>query len=222
MGRIALSAVWFALPPSAALAAQVKGALELPVVGAASGALGYVRTKVSAPARGATERRASAALFLEVRESLPLSPPAQHPRVRIHGLRLIPDVTACAVDGQVAFVNEEPGPVTLKIDDRQVTIKPGESHTYECVAGERAMRTLRVVEWPHIRGSVFVGEVGVAGLANDDGTFSLTAPQGKYRLRVLVRDGEIDQREIEVGRGDLDLGKIDVSRPREDGKEARP
>jgi hypothetical protein len=200
-----------ALSPAEASAAQVRGSVQLPARALEAQVVGYTRTRLVAPSRAVA--RPAAALFLKVKDSLPLPAVTQHPTVRLYGLTLSPEVVSCAVDGKVVFQNDEPMPMTVRVGQDEVgTIAPGEARTYECTAGSKAedQRPVRVVGWRHMRGVVHVGEVGVAALAGPEGDFALSAPVGRYELQIITIDGVTQRAEVEVKGGDVDLGRVVV------------
>lgn len=207
-------AAWVAalLFPAVAAAAQVRGVVDAPPSASVRGTLGYTRTRIAAPSQSSQSRRADVALYLMVKESLPIAPPDGPFPVAISGLRLQPSVAACVIDGKVSFTNHENVTMTVLIERKPFAeLAPGQSKTYECNAVERDARTVQIKEWPHIRGVVFVGELGVVGQPNSNGAFSLIAPQGKYQLKVIGENGVLSERAIEV-KADVDLGRIDLSK----------
>ncbi len=210
-------ALWYVLAaPDPAVAGEVRGTLKLPDASAARRTLGYTRTLTTAPAESTKNRRTQVALFLSVKESLPIRQ-SQTLAMRLSGLRFLPAVAACAVDGKVKLSNEDNLPVTVKVGDKVVArLDSGETTDYECVAGgpKENFRALRVVEWPHIRGTVFVGEVGVAALPKPDGSFSLKAPKGLYELRVVGEHGLLLQKDVKVDSGGVDIGTLVVAEAR--------
>lgn len=214
MSLFLLSCATTALPSAGAVAAQVRGVVDIPVIQAPSRTLGYTRTRVAAPGRAAYGRKAPTALFLMVRESLPIPPPSEAFRVAISGLRIEPAVAACVVDGKLNFTNEDPAPVTILIDRTELArLAPGESKIYECNTADPSLRRIRVKEWPHIRGSLFVGEVGIITQPNASGAFAITAPQGKYDLKVIGEDGVAAKQDVTIGKTDVDLGHIAMPVP---------
>ena len=195
---------------SVAEASRVRGTIEDLEVEVTGKVLGFTRTRVAVPAEAATRQLRSIALFLAVKdgESLPISPPTEHQNITIEGLRFSPNIASCASDAQVSFVNADREPVTLTIDGAPLdTIPPGEQKTYVCSPG-KPVRDVRVVEWPHMRAMVYVGEVGVAGLVNDRGRFTLEAPKGLYELRVVSINGVASVREVRIENSGVDLGRF--------------
>lgn len=206
IGAAALFAVSTTASPTQA--APVRGKVEaLPTTQRVDSMMGYTRTRVAGPAKTAVAGE-DYALFLKVLESLPIPKPEESPRVEVRGLRLVPHVAACATDGQLVFVNTQAISVTLKLAGEEVALAPGDTYTYECTAGE-PQRRVRVKEWPHIRGLVYVGEVGVAGRVDDRGAFTLVAPDGKYELLLMTRDGVVAKRPVEIAGSSVDVGTID-------------
>jgi hypothetical protein len=209
-GPLALPLLSLALCAAEASAAKVQGSVARPPRRAVGAALGYVRPRVAAPAP--VDDRRDLALFLAGEESLPLPPPPPPPEVRVHGLAVSPEVVACAVDGKIVFVNGESSPIRLTVGPTDLgEVPPGERRTYECVADGAAgeLRAVKVAGWRHLRAAVFVGEVGVAGALAPDGSFSISAPEGRYKLRVVTDDGVALERPVAV-KADVDLGALQL------------
>lgn len=198
------------IAPLSASAAQVKGVVDAPPAQPASGrALGYTRTRVASAAASLAQKKADVAVVLMVKTSLPIPAAVEPYKVSISGLRLSPAVAACVVDGKVAFTNDERMPMTIVVErDVFATLQPGETKTYDCSAPEPKLRTLRVKEWPHMRGTLHVGEIGVVAQPGANGAFVLSAPQGKYELLLLGESGALSRREVEVLNRDLDVGRV--------------
>lgn len=198
------------IAPAYSSAAQVKGVVDAPPAQPTSGrALGYVRTRVASAAASLAQKKADVAVVLMVKTSLPIPAAVEPYKVSISGLRFSPTVAACVVDGKVAFTNDERTPMTLVVErDVFATIAPGETKTYDCTAPEPKLRTLRVKEWPHVRGTLHVGEIGVVAQPGPTGAFALTAPQGKYELVLLGENGALSRREVEIVNRDVDVGRI--------------
>jgi hypothetical protein len=179
--------------------------------------LGYTRTPVSRPA--ARTRRSDVAVFLEVENgnSLPLPTPNAKWPMRARGLRFEPSVVSCAVDEEVVLTNDDKAPINVTVGETQLgEIGAGKSKNFKCARG--GTNAVRVAEWNHMRGAIFVGELGVAGRPDGEGRFSVAAPEGSYELKVVGQEGIVMTRPINVGKGDVDVGTIDV----EGGKDAAP
>ncbi|MEM1022266.1 MAG: hypothetical protein AAGD10_19800 [Myxococcota bacterium] len=162
---------------------------------------GYVRLPVTAPASAYERRVPTSALFLQVVESLPITPPEARVVIRLEGGRLSPEVVACAVDEKLSFLNGEDQAVQIRVGDHVlVPVERGESVEWSCTASSQGatMKPIRVEELPWVRASVFVGEVGVAVRPGRDGRFSLEAPKGRYKLLWIGREGILAQRELTV------------------------
>jgi hypothetical protein len=195
--------------PELAHAAQVRGSIDSALQTSPERTLGYTRTRVALPSRLAATRRPDIALFLRVKESLPIPQTAEPFRVRLAGLRIVPAIAACVVDGKVSFTNEDRARVTVLIDQKPFgTLDPGESKTYDCVSADAGFRRITIKEWPHMRGSVFVGDVGIVAEPGNTGAFAMTAPQGKYELDVLGDDTLLAKMDVDVGNRDVDVGRI--------------
>jgi hypothetical protein len=200
-----------ALCPAPVYSAPVRGRIEALPRAASSEVLGYTKTRVSGPSPALKAQLADGAVFLKVETSLPIPKPEQYPRVELRGLRLVPDVAACAVDGKVTFANLQGETVTLRLGQgEEVRLNADATYDYECTAGE-SLRRVRVKEWPHIRGLVYVGEVGVAGALDARGAFTLSAPDGKYELQVLNNDGLVTTKKVEVKGASVDVGTITLT-----------
>src|SRR5688572_17079886 len=155
------------------IAAQVRGTVDAPLASSAGGLiLGYTRTRVAQRAKDAAER-ADVAVIMMAKESGVIPPASEPYKVLLSGLAMKPAVSACVIDGKIAFTNSEKGPVTIEIGDRAIgAVAPGQTLTYECKSSDLGTRRVRVKEWPHVRGSLFVGEIGVVSPVNANGAFS--------------------------------------------------
>lgn len=174
---------------------------------------GYVRTRMTAPSSTFFARGRVLAVFLRVRESLPLEsrPPLE---MRLSGLTLAPSVASCEVDGKVVLHNDDLEPATFMVAGKPLgVVKPGDSVAYECTAGTRGeeLRTVEVLEWPRVKGGIYVGEVGAAAPVGLDGRFSLVASRGTYVLRVIGEDGVLTERDVVVDGRTVDVGTIDLA-----------
>jgi hypothetical protein len=193
-------------------AANVRGTVVPGVAKHTSEVVGYTRTRILSPGKLST-RPDDLALFLKVKSSLPLPAPNTTALLELSGYRIAPQVAACAVDGKVQIKNSGSVPLTVKIGEQNLTIGPGETGEYPCVVGKGGdeLRNLRVAEWPYARAVVFVGEVGVAGMPNEKGAFSLPASPGKYELLVIGLNGMASSKEVDLAKVDVDVGTIDLS-----------
>lgn len=198
------------IAPAYASAAQVRGVVDAPPAQPASGrALGYTRTRVASAAASLAQKKADVAVVLMVKTSLPIPAAVEPYKVSLSGLRFSPAVAACVVDGKVAFTNDERTPMTLVVErDVFATLAPGETKTYDCTAPEPKIRALRVKEWPHMRATLHVGEIGVVAQPGPNGAFALSAPQGKYELLLLGENGALSRREVEIVNRDVDVGRV--------------
>lgn len=194
-------------------AAQVRGSVTPPKQSAPREVDGYTKTRVAVPAEDFAEREKVVALFLRSKESLPIPAPTTHLEIVVRGMRLIPAVATCAVDAQVVFINNDPEPVEVLVDDQKVgPIAPGASASYTCTASEsEAPRQIRVPRWRHISGLIHVGVSGVAGRPNERGYFLLNAPQGTYELQYVTTDGVVMRTPVEIKRADVDVGVADLA-----------
>jgi len=200
-------------------AANVRGTVLPGVAKHTSEVVGYTRTRILSPGKLST-RTDDLALFLKVKNSLPLPAPTTTPLLELSGFRIVPQVAACAVDGKIQIKNGGSVPLTVKVGEQNLNIGPGETSEYQCVVGKGGdeLRTLQVAEWPYARASVFVGEVGVAGVPNEKGAFSLAASPGKYELLVVGLSGLVFSKEVDLAKVDVDVGAVDLS----GGEEAAP
>lgn len=198
------------LAPAPAFAAQVRGSVDAAPPAVTAQQLGYTKTRVASPI-ARTGQRADVAVFLAAKESGVIPPPTEPYKVSIAGLELEPNVAACVIDGKVAFTNDDRAAVTLEIEDQPIgSVAPGQSLVYECKTGEPKTRRIRVKEWPHVRGTLFVGEVGVVASIDASGAFKIQAPVGKYEVQLLGEVGPLITKAIEVKTpaGDVDVGKL--------------
>lgn len=195
--------------PPIAQAAAVKGTIDPPPATAApSKTLGYTRTLVAQRAAGAS-KRSDVAVFLAAKESGVTPAQTQPFEVAIANLEFEPTIAVCVIDGKVAFKNEDRAPVTVIVEDKEIgTLAPGESVTYDCKTADPQLRKMRVKEWPHIRGSLFTGEIGIVSALGANGSFSMSVPPGKYELNVVGDTGPILKKAVEVQKSDVELGRV--------------
>jgi hypothetical protein len=214
------------LVPTAAESARIRGTVRRARAVRTSETLGYTVTQVAASAKSVSERRADVVIFLRAKESKVIPKATEHPKVSIRGLRLVPEISACEVDGQILFLNEEEAPLTLMVgDDDLGALKPNEERTYTCTAikgsAESELRAVRVKEWPHIRGAIHIGDLGVVATPDERGVFELNAPEGLYVLTIVGAMGALHERELEVKKSDIEVGAIDL-RPEDQRNEPPP
>lgn len=172
---------------------------------------GYVKTRVTAAAE-ATFGHAELAVFLRVKESLPLEP-AEPSVLALSGLRLTPKVVSCAVDGRIQLRNDDRQPATFVVgDDVLGVVPPGEMLIYECTAGTSGdeLRDVKVREWPRLRGAIYVGEVGAPGAIDDEGRFEVEVSKGTYILRIVGIHGVVHEQEVEADVRRRDVGIVQL------------
>ncbi|NJK90322.1 MAG: hypothetical protein HC923_13685 [Myxococcales bacterium] len=203
---------------TSALGAEVRGVLEVKAVPidqtrVQAASHSQVTLEVAEPAPGYRSEIPPVALFLSVKDSLPIESAPPTPEVRVAGYRFEPPVVACAVDGQVLFINESDRAVTLTAGSALLgVVAPDENLTYACEAGPSGAgsRTISVKEHPFMLATVYVGEVGVAALPGPDGAFRLVAPNGRYELRVVGAEGLLMSQAVTVADRDVELGVVQV------------
>lgn len=199
-----------AAPVRAALAAEVRGVVSIAAEPARVADLGYVRTRVAVAAPAYRSPASETAVFLRVKESLPLPPPSAKWAVRFSGLRLVPAVMACAIDESLVLTNDEKTPITVTVGAETLQpIAPGASLTYLCQ--QAGWQKVRVAEWPHVRAELFVGEVGVVAVPGADGKFVMNVPQGTYTLEVVSVGGGRIEVPVTVGTTNVDLGRLEAN-----------
>lgn len=193
-------------------AAEIRGRVQAPTMTLPTKTLGYTKTRITAPSSLARNRRDELAIYLKVKKSLPLSPPTQKRPVEIRGLVFRPSVITCVFDESITFINNERKTVTVNVGDTKLgQIEPGQQANYKCeVSGNHEAR---IKEWSHVRGAVFVGEVGVAALPDEQGSFQLSAPEGEYELQVIASSGVIEKAAVNVTNRDVELGLIGAEQP---------
>ena len=205
------------LSPGVADAARVRGTIKRAKVQPSTETLGYTVTQVAAKAKALEQEEADVVIFLRAKESKPL-PKAPELKMTMRGLSIVPAITGCEVDAQVILLNEESEPLTVMIGDENLgVLKPNEERTYTCsqIKGnaESELRPVRVKEWPHMRGILHIGDLGVVGAPDARGSFELNAVEGQYVLRVLGAMGALVEKEVEVAKSDVDVGTIDLRPP---------
>lgn len=209
---LAVASVSFVSSGPPVRAEVVTGRIVTPSVAPSTARRGYVWTRVAAPSED-TRVSPSLAVFLRVRESLPLQA-AEPAEITLRGLGLEPRMAACAVDGRVLLRNADREPATFVVGGREVgVVPPGGSLPYECTAGTSGeeTRSVRVREWPRARGGIYVGEVGAPGRVDAEGRFRVELSKGTYLLRVLSIDGVVHEREVSADIRVRDVGKIEVT-----------
>jgi hypothetical protein len=206
------------LVPAAAEPAKVKGTVRRARVQRSIDTLGYTVTQVAAPAKSLEQEDAEVVIFLRAKESKVLPKATEHLKMTFRGLEIIPEISGCEVDAQVVLLNQEPEPLTVMIgDDNFGVLKPNEERTYTCTAikgnAESELRPVRVKEWPHIRGTIHVGDLGLTAQPDARGSFELNAVEGQYVLKVVAAMGGVAEKEVTVAKSDVDVGTIDLRSP---------
>lgn len=195
-----------------ALGAEVKGTLVLPTVVVGNVPTGYTATRVAAPAASFRAPHVDGAVFLRSKESLPLPPPTAKWKLKISGLRFEPSVIACAVDETIEILNADRTDMTVGVGAETLqAIKPGATLSYLCQ--QDGVLRLRVLEWPHMRATLYVGAVGITGIPGPDGKFSLNAPAGTYALEIIGPDAKLGELSVTVAQNAVDLGRIEGATP---------
>ena len=206
------------LAPSVAESARVKGVVRRAKQPRTTETLGYTVTQVAAPAKRAEQEETDVVVFLRAKESKVLPKASEHLKMTIRGLQIVPEIAGCEVDAQVILVNEEAQPLSIVIgSDNLGVLKPNEERTYTCTAikgnADSEQRLVRVKEWPHIRGTIHIGDLGIVAAPDARGAFDLNAVEGQYVLRVVGPLGVLEEKEVEVSRSDVDVGTIDLRPP---------
>jgi hypothetical protein len=214
------------LAPSAAESARVKGSVRRAHVEVSNETIGYTLTPVAGKSKSVEAQESDVVIFLRANKSGVLPKPTEHLKMSIRGLRLEPEVSGCEVDGQVTLVNEESTPLSVLIgDDNLGVLKPNEERTYACTGikgnAESEMRDVRVKEWPHMRGAILIGDLGVVAAPDAKGSFELNAVEGTYVLSVFGMNGPVAKKDVEVSKSDVDVGALDL-RPEAERAEAAP
>ena len=191
---------------------QIRGRVQPPSIEESSKTLGYTETRVAGLSKANRNRREDVAIYLKVKQSLPISPPTKQRTIRLHGLLARPATTSCVFDEEILITNDDRKAVTVTIGDTQVgKIGPGQQTTFMCkVSGFHAFR---VAEYAHLRAHVFVGEVGVATHPDKDGNFKLKAPDGTYELQVIGNGAVLQKANVKVDGKDVNLGLIGSEPP---------
>ncbi len=203
-----------------ALGAQISGRVSSPPAAGPPSVLGYSRALVALPSAESRSRRADLAIFLKVRDSLPLPEAEVVWKVELVGNELRPRVVSCALDDVVEFTNHERRSVTISVGGTLLgKLEPNASMPFPCRQGGRAAVT--VSEMPFLEGSLYVGEsVGIAARPDATGRFVLEVPKGTYELRILGHFGALSTKEVAVDRADVDLGTLEIEAPAATAPEA--
>lgn len=193
----------------AAPGATVQGQVELTPRAAPDRAeLGYVKF-MATEASSSEQTPVPPAVFLAVKNTLPLDP-APPQVMRLSGLALSPPVVACAHEGVVQLHNDDIEAVTFLVGEARLgPVSPGEHVEHTCSIGEQeGLRPVRVAEWPHVEGGVYVAGNGAPGLPDPDGRFEIPAAEGTYELRIIRLEGVVFRRDIEVSAGRNSIGNL--------------
>lgn len=204
-------------PIGSAEAAPIRGVIKMAAHVDRSEQLGFTHTRVTSASEVRATLTQAVALFLKVNESLPIPKPEITAKIELTGLQLVPNIATCAVDSKMQIVNSESSAVTLQVGTDSVRLEAGATHEYECTVGEPDRR-VRVKEWPHVRGLIYVGEVGVAAMPEANGSFRMLAPDGKYELLIVSRDGVVTTLPVEVSGSSVNLKTIDLTAAADDGQ----
>ena len=188
-------------------AAQITGEVKAANQPIVSKTLGYTRTRVVGMSTKLKTMKEDLALYLEVKNSLPLKTSAERRLIRIHGQSFKPEVTACVFDEVLSFLNEDRRAVTVTVGSQVVgTVEPREELSFKCTT--KGLAELRLKEHAHARGSLFVGTTGVATKPDETGRFLMMAPEGTYVLNVINSTGVIQTTDVEVAAEDIELGLL--------------
>ena len=155
----------------------------------------------------------SVALFLKVKNSLPTQSPSDSEifEIKFSQMRLTPRVAACVVDGKVRLVNDTKESVTFEVANQPLQeVPPSGSVVYGCTTGAE-FRSVRITQWPHIQGAIYVKEVGVVAKILSNGKFSVDAPKGTYALQIVGLDRVLREFNVRLGDADKDLGTITLN-----------
>ncbi|MBX2813073.1 MAG: hypothetical protein KTR25_14760 [Myxococcales bacterium] len=205
--------------PLDVVAKEITGTIETRLNRVSQGEkLGYIRARITSGTKEVLRSSPPVAVFMAVKESLPLET-INPSEVTLDGLTLEPAVAACAVDGSIVLRNRDRSPATFVVINKESTvvfemqISPGDKAVYECTAGADGAesRQIRVTEWPLVRGTIYVGEVGTPGVVSKEGRFSLLAPNGTYVLRVIGQTGILHTVDVEVDDQPVNVGVIKLS-----------
>lgn len=193
-------------------AALILGRVKAPAKTIPTRTLGYTKTRIAATAASLRNRKQEVALYLKVKKSLPI--PAHNGRreVAIRGRMFRPSVMPCLYDDSVIIRNEDRVSMTVVVGDEKLgVIQPSQEAKYECkVSG---FHEIRVQEFQYIRGTVFVGEVGVAAQPGADGSFTLSAPAGTYELQVIGPGSVLERADVVVEKVNVELGLVGAEQP---------
>lgn len=190
-----------------AYAAQLTGQVKAASVPILERSLGYTKTRIMAASDFLRNKKEDLALYLEVKNSLPLKPSTERRVVTIHGLSFSPSITSCVVDEVIVFSNQDRAPRTVSIRGQLLgTIETKDELTYKCET--KGLGEVRLKEWKHAHANIFVGTTGVATRPDENGFFTLFAPTGTYDLKVINASGVIHTSPVEIGTEDIDLGLL--------------
>lgn len=208
MTRLVAAAVAICAGPEA-FAQSVEGRVEAAAAAPkAKRPEGHVRVRATEPSEVSPgpERWA---LFLAVKDTLPLeaAPPQT---ISFGGMAFAPAVVACAHEGSIVLRNDDAEPVHFLLGAERIgPVAPGAQVEHTCAIGEKeGLRPLRVAEWPHAEGGIYVAGNGAPGLTDENGRFSIPAAKGTYELRVIRVDGVALRKDVELGAGRTSAGTL--------------
>jgi len=198
-----------------ATAAQITGEVKAANEPIIARLLGYTKTRIVAASAALRNKKEDLALYLEVKNSLPLKAPTEKRKVKIHGMSFEPAVTACVFEEIIVFSNEDRARVTVVVNDKPIgSIEPREELNFKCET--KGIARIRLQQKKHARATLFVGTTGVASRPDANGKFLMAAPEGTYELKVINSDGIVHSTAVEVGTEDLDLGLLGAEQSAEE------
>jgi hypothetical protein len=190
-----------------ATAAQITGEVKAGNVPIVERKLGYTQTRIVAISSALRNKKEDLALYLEVKNSLPLKSPTERRVIRIYGRAFSPTVTACVVDEAIVFANDDRKTITVLINDQVIgMVEPREELTHKCEV--KGLGHVRIKEQKHARATIFVGTTGVASRPDATGRFTMAAPEGTYELKVINATGVVQTTQVEIGAEDIELGLL--------------
>lgn len=169
--------------------------------------LGYARTRVALASSQVSADDLAA--FILIKESAPLENKPEAQKISIKGMQFEPNIASCAVDGKVEIENLDETTYTVRYGTNVVAkLDPNQKGEFLCTAENDPFRRLRIDEWPYIRASIYVGDIGVPLRVAPSGELSVKLLSGKYELIVVSSREEMLRRPIEINAQDISLGTI--------------
>ncbi len=208
-----------ALMPGWVAAAPVKGTLVFPesMRQPRDETQGYWRLENGVVPVATPARSVFAETLVVLESSAAATPGGASATVEMVGLDFTPRVLPVALGTTVEFKNSDKHLHVLWSPEntsffKQEPSPPGSSRKVRFFAPGAVI--IRCSEFPHMLGAVIVMAQPLYARPDSGGTFTLTAPDGRYMMRVFSRGRWVHQQPVEVGAQMAEL-KVKIAPPKE-------